>query len=101
EIRGIKDLRGKKVGIGGGPTDKTWLLLRAYGLKSVNVDIAKASDVNFAAPPLLNRLALDSKLDAVANFWQFNARLKVAGFREIVSIKDVLPLLGIERSPPL
>jgi NitT/TauT family transport system substrate-binding protein len=101
QIRSLGDLRGKKVGIGGGPTDKSWLLLRAYALKSAHIDLAKTIEANFAAPPLLNRLALDHKLDAVANFWQFNARLKAAGFHEIVSIKDILPALGIQRPPPL
>jgi len=101
QIKSLGDLAGKKVGIGGGPTDKSWLLLRAYALKSANTDLAKSVDANFAAPPLLNRLALDRKLDAVANFWQFNARLKTAGFHEILSIRDVLPALGIQRPPPL
>ena len=45
---------------------------------------------------MLNHLALDRKLDAVANFWQFNARLKVAGFHEILPITGILPALGIE-----
>jgi NitT/TauT family transport system substrate-binding protein len=70
-------------------------------MKTAKIDLAKAVDANFGAPPLLNRLALDRKLDAVANFWQFNARLKVAGFHEILPITGILPALGIERPPPL
>jgi len=101
EIADIGDLPGKKLGIGGGPTDKSWVLLRAYAMKTAKIDLAKAVDANFGAPPLLNRLALDRKLDAVANFWQFNARLKVAGFHEILPITGILPALGIERPPPL
>jgi len=100
-IASVADLGGKKLGIGGGPTDKTWLLLRAYAMKTAGLDLAKTADMNFGAPPLLNRLALDLKLDAVANFWQFNARLKAAGFHEILPITTILPALGIERPPPL
>jgi NitT/TauT family transport system substrate-binding protein len=100
-IANLGDLPGKKLGIGGGPTDKSWVLLRAYAMKTAKIDLAKAVDANFGAPPLLNRLALDRKLDAVANFWQFNARLKVAGFHEILPITGILPALGIERPPPL
>ena len=100
-IATIADLQGKKLGVGGGPTDKSWLLLRAYGLKTAKIDLAKAVDANFGAPPLLNKLALNLKLDAVANFWQFNARLKTAGFHEILPITGILPALGIDRPPPL
>jgi NitT/TauT family transport system substrate-binding protein len=100
-IATVADLKGKKLGVGGGPTDKSWLLLRAFALKTAKIDLAKVVDANFGAPPLLNRLALDLKLDAVANFWQFNARLKAAGFREILPITGILPALGIDRPPPL
>ncbi|HZT19465.1 MAG TPA: ABC transporter substrate-binding protein [Dongiaceae bacterium] len=100
-LRTVADLKGKKIGIGGGPTDKTWLLLRAYAAKTAGMDLAAVASASFAAPPLLNRLALDRKLDAVANFWQFNARLKAAGFREMLPISEVLPALGIDRAPPL
>jgi NitT/TauT family transport system substrate-binding protein len=97
----LRDLVGRKVGIAGGPNDKSWLLLRAYAKKTAGLDLAKAVDANFAAPPLLNRLALDGRLDAVLNFWQFDARLRTAGFRELLPVSDILPALGIKRAPPL
>lgn len=101
QLATVADLAGRKLGVGGGPTDKSWLLLRAYAMKTAKIDLAHAVDAEFGAPPLLNRLALDRKLDAVANFWQFNARLKAAGFHEILPITSILPALGIERPPPL
>jgi NitT/TauT family transport system substrate-binding protein len=100
-LRGVADLRGRKIGIGGGPDDKSWLLLQAYARKTAGLDLAHAADVNFSAPPLLNHLALARRLDAVVNFWQFEARLKAAGFRELLSIAAILPALGIDRPPPL
>src|SRR4030081_3008897 len=33
-IRDIADLKGRKIAIAGGPIDKSWLLLRALGLRS-------------------------------------------------------------------
>jgi NitT/TauT family transport system substrate-binding protein len=100
-LRGVADLKGRRIGIGGGPDDKSWLLLQAYARKTAGLDLARAADVNFSAPPLLNHLAFAGKLDAVVNFWQFDARLKAAGFRELLPITAVLPALGIDRPPPL
>ena len=57
--------------------------------------------MQFGAPPLLNELVQRGKLDAVVNFWNFNARLKVAGFVPVVSIRDILPALGLDADPPL
>jgi NitT/TauT family transport system substrate-binding protein len=100
-LRGVADLAGRRIGIGGGPDDKSWLLLQAYARKTAGLDLAHAADINFSAPPLLNHLALAGRLDAVVNFWQFEARLKAAGFRELLPITAILPALGIDRPPPL
>lgn len=100
-LRKIGSLVGRKIGVGGGPSDKSWLLLQAYAKKTAGIDLARDADIEFGAPPLLNQLALDGKLDAVVNFWQFDARLKAAGFRELLPIADILPALGIDRPPPL
>ena len=35
-----RDLVGGKLGIAGGPVDKSWLILRAYAQKSVGGDLA-------------------------------------------------------------
>ena len=53
-IRTVADLKGRSVGISGGPHDKIWLLLRAYAGKKFNMDLATAARPVFAAPPLLN-----------------------------------------------
>jgi NitT/TauT family transport system substrate-binding protein len=77
------------------------VLLRAYAMKTESMDIAKAVDAQFAAPPMLNELMVRGKLDAVLNFWNFNARLKEKGMVPLITIGEILPALGIKTSPPL
>ncbi len=100
-IRSIADLAGHSIGIAGGANDKSWILLQAYARKVANLELKEAADVQFGAPPLLNELALRDKLDAVLNFWNFNARLKSRGFVPVVSVRDILPELGLDSDPPL
>ncbi|HWA50034.1 MAG TPA: ABC transporter substrate-binding protein [Dongiaceae bacterium] len=100
-IRSVADLAGRSIGIAGGASDKSWVLLQAYARKTANLELKDKADVQFGAPPLLNELALRGKLDAVLNFWNFNARLKSQGFVPVVSIRDILPELGLEADPPL
>ncbi|MGK9170523.1 ABC transporter substrate-binding protein [Inquilinus limosus] len=100
-IRTIQHLRGKRLGVAGGEDDKSWVLIQAYARKVAGLDLPRAAVVNFAAPPLLNQLALRGDLDAVLNFWQFAARLAAKGFRPVVEIAKILPELGLDRPPPL
>jgi NitT/TauT family transport system substrate-binding protein len=100
-ITNVADLAGRSIGVAGGPTDKSWVLLQAYARKKANLELKDKADVQFGAPPLLNELALRGKLDAVLNFWNFNARLKSQGFVPVVSIRDILPELGVDSDPPL
>src|SRR4051812_42516390 len=97
----IGDLKGKALGVAGGATDKSWVLLRAYAMKTQSMDIAKAVDAQFAAPPMLNELVLRGKLDGVLNFWNFNARLKEKGMVPLITVGEILPALGIKTPPPL
>jgi NitT/TauT family transport system substrate-binding protein len=99
-IRDISQLVGKRVGIAGGPLDKNWLLLRALALKQgVNLD----NDIEkiFAAPPLLNHLIQQGKLDALINFWHYNARLKADGYRQLLDTHDIIQQLGIDANLPI
>lgn len=100
-IRSVADLAGRSIGVAGGASDKSWVLLQAYARKTAGIDLMDKADVQFGAPPLLNELALRGKLDAVLNFWNFNARLKSRGYQPVVSIRDILPELGLESDPPL
>jgi NitT/TauT family transport system substrate-binding protein len=100
-IESIADLKGRKIGIAGGPVDKSWILLRAYAAKTAGLDISDAAEPVFAAPPLLNQVMLRGEVPAVLNFWHYNARLKAAGMIELMPVSAMLPALGVKRTPPL
>jgi NitT/TauT family transport system substrate-binding protein len=100
-IETLDDLNGRKIGIAGGPLDKTWLLMRAYSQHKLGQDMKDLIQPNFAAPPLLNKLAERGELDGAINFWHYAARLKAAGFRALLPLAQVLQELGIQRPLPL
>ena len=81
-IRELADLRGKRLGVAGGPVDKSWLFFRAYGRRVLGEDLGKLVEPSFGGPPLLNELVLRGELPAVLNYWQYGARLKAAGMHE-------------------
>ena len=97
----LADLRGKSLGVAGGPVDKSWLFLRAYSRKTLGEDAAQLVKPAFVAPPLLNELALRGELPAALNFWHFAAKLRAAGWRELISMPDMLAELGIDSALPL
>ena len=101
EIKTLADLKNVKIGIAGGPLDKSWLLLSAYSNKVLGQDIADLNQPGFAAPPLLNELFLRDEFDAVLNFWHYTARLQALGNRTLIPISDILPTLGINKQLPM
>jgi NitT/TauT family transport system substrate-binding protein len=100
-IRSLKDLSGKRLGVAGGPVDKSWLLLRAYARQTLGEDLASLVTPIYAAPPLLNELALKGDLPAVLNYWHYAARLEAAGMRPLIDVNQVFSKLGIKESVPL
>ena len=100
-IQQFADLRGKKLGVAGGPVDKSWLLLRAYARRTLGEDLAKVVEPTFGGPPLLSELMLRGSLPAALTYWQYGARLKAAGMRELISVPDVLRGLGVTAPVPL
>jgi len=101
DIKGVADLAGKKIGVAGGPLDKSWLLLRGYGEKEAGVDLAKAAEPVFGAPPLLNEQLLNGSLDAVLTYWHFAARLEGSGLKQVIGVPQMMDALEIEPNPPL
>jgi NitT/TauT family transport system substrate-binding protein len=93
-IKTLKDLKGKTLGIAGGPLDKSWLLIVAYALRTANIDLRKETHQVFGAPPLLSEKAEQGEIDAVLNFWPYAARLEAKGFTDLINMEDVVQELG-------
>lgn len=99
-VRSLADLKGKKLGVAGGPLDKNWILLKAYARKTAGLDLEKDASPVFAAPPLLNQQLAEGRLDALLNFWHFAAKLEAQGFRRLLDGREVVRGLGVERPLP-
>ena len=101
DIVSVTDLPGRTIGIAGGPVDKSWIALQAYYAKLTGDTLADKVDAKFGAPPLINELLGNGKVDASLNFWHFNARAKAAGNTELISVADMMTGMGITNQPPL
>lgn len=101
EIAGISDLAGKRIGVAGGPIDKSWLVLRSWSQSRLGFDLAQAAEPVFAAPPLLNEQLRMGKLDAVLTYWPYAARLEAAGFVRLAAVNDLLVDFGVDGRPAL
>ncbi len=100
-IRSLGDLAGKRVGIAGGPVDKSWLVLRALATRKFGLDLDGTIDKVFGAPPLLNEQILGGRLDAVINNWNFVAELEAKGLRRLIGADEAAHELGIATEVPL
>jgi NitT/TauT family transport system substrate-binding protein len=92
-IRSIADLKGKKLGVAGGPLDKSWLLLQALALRS-GVDLKSEGSIVYGAPSLLSEKALQNETDATLTFWNFCAALEAKGMRPAIPMQGVVKSLG-------
>ena len=100
DIESLADLKGRRVGIAGGPVDKSWLLLQGLAAKRHGVALAAAVEPVYGAPPLLNEKVQDGELDAVLNYWHFAARLEGKGYRQLVGVEEAIDELGVASVPP-
>jgi NitT/TauT family transport system substrate-binding protein len=92
-IHGLADLKGKKLGVAGGPLDKSWLLLQALARRS-GIDLKAQTEIAYGAPPLLTQKALQGETDATLTFWNFCAALEAKGMRQAIAMSDVMRQLG-------
>lgn len=90
----VADLKGKKIGVAGGPLDKSWLLLQGMARDQHGIDLAAENEIVFGAPPLLAEKTLSGELDANLNYWHYCARLEAKGFKRLVSVEDASNALG-------
>ena len=93
-IKTLGDLKGKRLGVAGGPLDKSWLLLVAYALRTAKIDLRSDTRQEFGAPPLLTERAKQGQIDAVLNFWPYAARLEAEGFTQLIGVEEVVRELG-------
>lgn len=100
-VQTLIDLRGQKVGVAGGPLDKSWLILRAYATQAYDMDLDNEVEPVFGAPPLMFKLGLSGETAGTVNFWHFLARMKAAGMREVISVADATQALGLNPDTPL
>ncbi|MEJ2620213.1 MAG: ABC transporter substrate-binding protein [Candidatus Thiodiazotropha sp.] len=99
-IKAIQDLQGKRLGIAGGPLDKSWLLLQALAFQQTGIELSKVLTPVFAAPPLLNQQLKQGRIDAVLNFWPYVARLEATGMQQLIAVQDLSRGLGIHSQVP-
>ncbi|GEO87282.1 MULTISPECIES: ABC transporter substrate-binding protein [Alphaproteobacteria] len=100
-VKALPDLKGQKIGIAGGPLDKSWLILRAYATKKYGMDLAGETEQVFGAPPLIFKAALSGEMAGAINFWHFLAKMKAKGMHDLVTVADAATELGLDPETPL
>ncbi|MEZ5899096.1 MAG: transporter substrate-binding domain-containing protein [Hyphomicrobiaceae bacterium] len=100
-IKTLADLEGKRVGVAGTSIDKSWVLLRAYGMKLLGKDLEKICQPVYGAPPLVTEEFRNGRLDACLNFWTYAARLTTEGAKQLLTVDDIIKALDVSPIPPL
>jgi len=92
-IHSLADLKGRSLGVAGGPLDKSWLLAQAAARKDGH-DLARSVRLAYGAPPLIAEKLADGELDAALEFWNFCVDLESRGFSRAIEMSDVEKALG-------
>ena len=100
-LRDLPALAGKRLGVAGGPLDKSWLLLRAYAQARHGLDLDARTEKTFGPPPLLDQQLAAGRLDAVLTYWPFAARGEAQGRRPLFDMADALAGVGAPRGLPM
>src|SRR5947209_1529543 len=66
-VTNLRDLIGRKLAVAGGPLDKSWLLLQAWARRT-GLDLRRATNVVYGAPPLLAEKAAQGEVDAALEY---------------------------------
>ncbi|MBH0237023.1 ABC transporter substrate-binding protein [Methylobrevis albus] len=90
----LADLKGKRIGVAGGPLDKNWLMIQAVAKKDFGIDLAKDAEPQYGAPPLLSEKFEQGELDAVLSFWNFSAKLEAKGYKRLITGEEAATALG-------
>jgi NitT/TauT family transport system substrate-binding protein len=100
-IRTLADLKGARIGVAGGPVDKSWLLMRALAKQRHGLDLTADAEAVFGAAPLIHSQALSGGVDAALNFWNWLAKLDAKGFRAVATVAEASEALGLDPETPL
>ena len=100
-VNDLCDLKGRKVGVVGGPSDKSWIVLQALAGQRCGYDLAAETEGLYGAPPLLSRQLNDGAVSAVSTYWHFAARLEASGATPLIALEDAMSELGVAPTPPL
>jgi NitT/TauT family transport system substrate-binding protein len=92
-IGSLADLKGRSLGVAGGPIDKSWLMLRALALRS-GLDLTKDARPVYGAPPLIAEKFAQGETDVALEFWNLAADLEARGFKRVIEMADVEKGLG-------
>jgi len=93
-VTSLGDVKGMKIGVAGGPLDKSWLLLQGMAKQDHGFDLAAENEIVFGAPPLLAEKTKQGELTAMLNFWHYCARLEAEGYKRVISAEDAAIALG-------
>ena len=99
-IASLSDLKGKKLGIAGGPLDKSWLILQGLAQQRHGMSLKDEAIPVYGAPPLLTEKLKTGELDAVLNYWHFCARLEAQGYPQLIGVNEAQAALGVPESAP-
>ena len=94
-------LRGKRIGVAGGPDGLGWQLLQQVAAGQ-GIDLARETTVQYAAPPLLSQALRRGQVDALLTFWHFSARLRgEGGVHAAFGLADLVGALGLDPDLPV
>lgn len=97
----LADLKGQKIGIAGGPLDKSWIILQAYAEKFHGMNLINETEQVFGGAPLIFKSALTGELGGAINFWHFIAKMKADGMRPLITVTEASSALGLDPKTPL
>lgn len=100
-IRQLADLRGKRLGVAGGPDGLGWRLLQQAAAKQ-GIDLAREAQVQYAAPPLLGQALRRGQLDVLLTFWHFSARMRgEGGVQSAFGLADLMKSFELDTHLPV
>lgn len=99
-LKALEDLKGKRIGVAGGPLNKGWVLLRAAA-KKAGLDLQKDTEIQFGAPPLLSQALKRGQVDILVTFWHYGARLEAEGYSNWMTLESLMQELGMKSNVPM